>query len=159
KQVLFRQQPWPRMFQLRSSKNGDAKRLREAIKLSLDCGLLAMRPCWLVNPAAASQLFPLKPNLFDLVIFDEASQCPVEQALPAIFRGKTLVVAGDEKQLPPTSFFASSLASDQADELDEEGEATSESVLTPQRRLQRASAAYLMQVEDLLEASRGCLSQ
>ena len=42
----------------------------------------------------------------DLVIFDEASQCPIEQAMPAIYRGKSLIVSGDEKQLPPTDFFS-----------------------------------------------------
>lgn len=67
--------------------------------------LLKLVPCWLCTPEAVSAIFPEIQGLFDLVIFDEASQCPVENALPAIYRGKKLVVAGDEKQLPPTSFF------------------------------------------------------
>ncbi|MEK5645956.1 hypothetical protein BK138_34435 [Paenibacillus rhizosphaerae] len=62
-------------------------------------------PCWLCTPEAVSAIFPLAKNLFDLVIFDEASQCPVENAIPAIYRAKQLVVAGDEKQLPPSNFF------------------------------------------------------
>ncbi len=104
-QIEKRDAPWDRIFQLNKSKFGDAKRLREAIALSLPEGLLAMRPCWLVNPSTAAEIFPLEPGLFDLVIFDEASQCPVEHAVPAVFRGKAIVVSGDEKQLPPTIFF------------------------------------------------------
>ncbi len=74
-----------------------------------------MRPCWLVNSATAQEIFPLERGLFDVVIFDEASQCPVEQAVPVVYRGKAVVVSGDEKQLPPTSFFSSSWADGQAD--------------------------------------------
>lgn len=66
-------------------------------------------PVWLVSPEAISDVFPLKKGLFDVVIFDEASQCPVEYALPAIFRGKQVVVAGDEKQLPPSQLFEASI--------------------------------------------------
>jgi len=57
------------------------------------------------------------------VIFDEASQIPVEEAVPALFRGPQAIVVGDEMQLPPTSFFASSRdAGDDTVEVDEEGE-------------------------------------
>jgi len=159
-QVKHRDAPWKRMFQLRRSKYGDAKRLREAVNLSLDHGLLAMRPCWLVNPATAAELFPLKPGLFDLVIFDEASQCPLEQAVPAIFRGNTVVVSGDEKQLPPTSFFSSSWTQGQTDgdEHDEEEEAT-ETVVAREQQMQTLSVEYLLQVEDLLAAAIGSLPE
>ncbi len=67
--------------------------------------VLTLLPCWLCTPDAVSAIFPASAGLFDLVIFDEASQCPVENAIPAIFRGKQVVVAGDEKQLPPTQLF------------------------------------------------------
>lgn len=74
--------------------------------------LLKLVPCWLCTPEAVSAIFPEIAELFDLVIFDEASQCPIENALPSIYRGKKLVVAGDEKQLPPTSFFQKSTEDD-----------------------------------------------
>src|SRR5207244_13268739 len=77
RQLRYRDQPWKRIFQLRSSKNGESKRLREVVKLGLPSGLLSMRPCWLVNPRVAAEIFPLQGGLFDLVIFDEASQCPI----------------------------------------------------------------------------------
>jgi superfamily I DNA and/or RNA helicase len=61
-------------------------------------------PVWLLSPETMAILFPREP-LFDLVVFDEASQCTVESGLPVLLRAKRVVVAGDEKQMPPTSFF------------------------------------------------------
>jgi len=67
--------------------------------------VLTLVPCWLCTPEAVSAIFPSVSGLFDLVIFDEASQCPVENGIPAIYRAKQVVVAGDEKQLPPNNLF------------------------------------------------------
>lgn len=61
-------------------------------------------PCWLGSPETVSAVFPTD-QVFDLVIFDEASQCPVERGLPAMLRGKQIVVAGDSKQLRPSDFY------------------------------------------------------
>ncbi len=62
-------------------------------------------PCMLMSPISVAQYIdPSFPN-FDLVIFDEASQLPTCRAVGAIARGDNLVVVGDPKQLPPTSFF------------------------------------------------------
>lgn len=90
-----------------------ARRLREFIELGAGLGLMKLRPVWLMNPDVASRVLPLKPGLFDTVIYDEASQMPVEFALPTLFRGKVTVVSGDEKQMPPTAFFASKIESDE----------------------------------------------
>lgn len=66
--------------------------------------VLALKPCFLMSPMSVSQF--LAPDMvFDLVVFDEASQLPTEDAIAAICRGKQLVVVGDPKQLPPTNFF------------------------------------------------------
>lgn len=83
------------------------KRQRWSVrKLAADLGSEVFRllPCWLASPETVSALFPLMQG-FDLVIFDEASQCPVERGLPAMLRGKQVVVAGDSKQLRPTDFY------------------------------------------------------
>lgn len=64
-----------------------------------------LAPCWLTSPEAVSDIFPLSEGLFDLVIFDEASQLAVERSVPACYRGKHVVIAGDEKQLPPFDLF------------------------------------------------------
>lgn len=61
-------------------------------------------PCWLASPETVSALFPIAQR-FDLVIFDEASQCQVERGLPAMLRGKQVVIAGDSKQLRPSDFY------------------------------------------------------
>jgi len=58
---------------------------------------------WLLTPDAVSEILPLRMGLFDLVIFDEASQMYVERGIPAIYRAKRAVVAGDHKQLRPSS--------------------------------------------------------
>lgn len=64
-------------------------------------------PCMLMSPISVAQYIDLEGEKFDLVIFDEASQMPTCEAVGAIARGKALVVVGDPKQMPPTSFFAS----------------------------------------------------
>ena len=70
--------------------------------------LVKLKPCLLMSPISVSQFLP-PDNKFDVVLFDEASQLVPEDAIGAIYRGKTLVVAGDNKQLPPTSFFQKNL--------------------------------------------------
>lgn len=67
--------------------------------------LLALKPVWAMSPLVVSQVLPAD-RLFDVVIFDEASQIPVADAVPSLMRGNRTVVAGDPRQLPPTSFFA-----------------------------------------------------
>lgn len=69
-------------------------------------------PCWLASPETVSALFPLAQS-FDLVIFDEASQCQVERGLPAMLRGKQVVIAGDSKQLRPSDFYQVKWESDE----------------------------------------------
>jgi len=61
-------------------------------------------PCWMVSPESASAIFPMN-EVFDLVIFDEASQCYAERGLPAMYRGKQVVVTGDDKQLKPNDLY------------------------------------------------------
>lgn len=67
-----------------------------------------LKPCLLMSPLSVAQYLDARHAQFDLVVFDEASQIPVWDAVGVIARGKQLVVVGDPKQLPPTSFFAKS---------------------------------------------------
>jgi hypothetical protein len=63
-----------------------------------------IKPCLMMSPLSVSHF--LTPDVrFDLVVFDEASQVPPEDAVNCIYRGRQLIVAGDPKQLPPTDFF------------------------------------------------------
>ncbi|WP_434660728.1 DUF3320 domain-containing protein [Paraburkholderia sp. A3BS-1L] len=67
-----------------------------------------LKPCLLMSPLSVAQYLDASHAQFDVVIFDEASQIPVWDAVGAIARGKQLVCVGDPKQLPPTSFFSRS---------------------------------------------------
>ena len=67
--------------------------------------LFKLFPCWLLSPENVSTILPLTRNMFDVVLFDEASQIFIENTIPSIFRGRHIVVAGDAKQLRPTTTF------------------------------------------------------
>jgi primosomal replication protein N'' len=149
---------WAAVFKLRSGAKGPAMRLREAVAASCDHGLLDLRPCWLTNPAAAAQILPRRGELFDLVIFDEASQCPLEQAIPSLFRGRRALIAGDQKQLPPTSFF-SSAADDEEEAAIEGAEAHDEAVPDSAALLDRIGAEHVAGSEDLLTAVVGVMPE
>jgi predicted DNA-binding WGR domain protein len=82
-----------------------------------------LKPVWLMSPLSVSDTLPLDADHFDVVIFDEASQITLEEAVPSIFRARQAIVVGDEMQLPPTNFFVSQRP-DEGDELtfEENGE-------------------------------------
>lgn len=77
-----------------------------------------LKPVWLMSPLSVSDTLPLDTDLFDAVIFDEASQIPVEEAVPALYRAPQVIIVGDEMQLPPTNFF--SARGDDATEIETE---------------------------------------
>lgn len=148
------------------------KRLRQVFKIGSELGLLHLKPVWLVNPDVASRMLPLLPGLFDVAIFDEASQMRVVNALPALFRAKRCVVSGDEKQLPPTSFFGSRAdvaADDSGDDgatehgdIDNETDATDEDAEAAPRldpRALQVAERHIKDCEDLLALSRGHLPE
>jgi hypothetical protein len=92
--------------------------------------LSRLKPCLLMSPMSVSQFLPSELMKFDVILFDEASQIVPEDAIGTIYRGKTIVVAGDNKQLPPTSFFQKSLLEDiDWDEVSDEDVEVFDSVL------------------------------
>ena len=72
--------------------------------------LLALQPCIIATPATVSECLPRDQALFDLLIIDEASQLPPAGAFGSLARAKQVVIVGDPKQLPPTDFFQSQVA-------------------------------------------------
>lgn len=78
--------------------------------------LLELKPCWMMSPLAVAQYIPQGRVEFDLVIIDEASQMPPEDAIGALIRGRQTMIVGDRNQLPPTSFFRKLLEDEEADE-------------------------------------------
>ena len=98
----------------------------------------AIKPCFMMSPLAVSQYLPAGLR-FDVVIFDEASQVTPGDAINCIYRGDALILAGDQKQLPPTNFFAAALTDDE-DEWSEDSDdaADFDSILD----LAKGSGAY-----------------
>ena len=125
--------------------------------------IFQIAPCWLASPESVSKVFPLERNLFDLVIVDEASQLAVERAIPLLYRARHVVIAGDEKQLPPFDLFQIR----EEDELEEDEIVSDEkSLLDLARSMHRVinlSWHYRSQYQDLINFSNhafyeGCLN-
>lgn len=96
------------------SSNGRGVSIRETL-LSYDDIIKKYFPCFLMSPLSAAQYLAVDENggravsKFDLVIFDEASQIPTHEAVGPIARGKSLIVAGDPEQMPPSAYFKAGL--------------------------------------------------
>ena len=74
-----------------------------------------LKPIWMMSPLSVADTLPLEEGLFDVVVFDEASQIPIEDAVPTLYRAPQAIVVGDEMQLPPPSYFGRKLDSDEED--------------------------------------------
>ena len=98
--------------------------------------LADLNPIWLMSPLSVSDTLPLDMGFFDVVIYDEASQIPLEEAIPALYRASQTIVVGDRQQLPPTDFFSSKTTTEDEDgdlepQVDDSGfELDSDSFLT-----------------------------
>ena len=101
-----------RYLQGELKKKRRLRSLRELVERAPEA-VLAAAPCWAMSPLLVSRYLPAAP-LFDVVVYDEASQVTVPDAVPSILRGRQVVVAGDDRQLPPTSVFTKLL--DDADD-------------------------------------------
>ncbi|BDS15262.1 AAA domain-containing protein [Aureispira anguillae] len=97
-------------------------------------------PVLLVSPAVCSAILPLQPNLFDVVIFDEASQLRLEDTFCALMRGRYKVVSGDSQQMPPSDYFQSNTVLIHEQEEEEQ-----------QAALVNESIDFLTSTESLLE--------
>jgi very-short-patch-repair endonuclease len=95
-------------LQREMAKQRNLSPLRRTLR-DAEPAIRAIKPCFLMSPLTVAQYVRGGDPAFDLVIFDEASQLPPEDAVGAIVRGKQLAVVGDPKQLPPTTFFTTSL--------------------------------------------------
>ena len=114
-------------------------------------------PCVLMSPESVARFFPARSGMFDIVVFDEASQIRVADAVGAMGRGRSVVVVGDSKQMPPTSF--AEVNTDADSELDNSSDIVvdEESILTEcvQARVPRKwlSWHYRSQDESLIAFS------
>jgi very-short-patch-repair endonuclease len=113
-----------------------------------------LHPVLLSTPEVACALLPLTAGLFDLVIVDEASQMFVAEALPLVFRGKQVMIAGDSKQMPPSDFFTADVGDDgDEDDGDDQvkGDAENNQILEP-------TLIPALDGESILEAAESALA-
>ena len=100
------------------SNNGRGMTIRRLFEQAPDI-LAEFCPCMLMSPMSVAQFLEVKKDMFDLVIFDEASQIPTNEAVGAISRGKAIVIVGDTKQMPPTTFFTANKTTEEEFEVDD----------------------------------------
>ena len=98
------------------TKKKQHKPLRQLLQ-EIPSVVLRLTPCLLMSPLSIAQYLSAEASNFDLVVFDEASQIPVWDAIGAMARGKQVVMVGDPKQLPPTNFFGRSEGTDGNDDV------------------------------------------
>lgn len=93
------------LYNKRSSNRFKRLSLRQIVQY--DANLFTnFFPIILTSPDVASNLFKGMNGYFDIVMFDEASQLRLEDNLPAILKGKQIIIAGDEHQMPPSNYFS-----------------------------------------------------
>ncbi|MCL2570089.1 MAG: AAA domain-containing protein [Firmicutes bacterium] len=102
--VLYKSTPENKNFFYQINKQQHLWTIRKLMETYSEL-MLTLFPCWLVSPENVSTIMPLKENLFDLILFDEASQIFIESTIPTIYRGRHIAIAGDNKQLRPTALF------------------------------------------------------
>ena len=92
------------LFNKRGSKGERRNSLRKIIKTDFQL-FTNMFPVLMVSPSVCSSIIPLEEGIFDVIIFDEASQLRIEDTFPALVRGKIKIISGDSQQMPPSNFF------------------------------------------------------
>ncbi|QZY51764.1 DUF3320 domain-containing protein [Leucobacter tenebrionis] len=92
--------------------------------------ILQISPCVLMSPESVARFFPAKSDMFDIVVFDEASQIRVADSVGAMGRGRSVVVVGDSRQMPPTNFAEPQIHEGDSQVEDGETVVDEESILT-----------------------------
>lgn len=108
-----------RVILMRAEKTGMKGTTLRGLFAQIPNVLKACCPCMLMSPTSVSQFLDIDMEKFDLVIFDEASQVPTCKAVGSIVRGKNVIIVGDPKQLPPTTFFSSDYKDDEHYEVED----------------------------------------
>lgn len=110
------------------SKKRKVKTIRELVGNYFEL-LRTLYPIWMLTPEVVSDILPLQEDLFDIVIFDEASQMYLEKAIPSLYRAKNAIVAGDDKQLRPSNFFETGYITDETEDILDETTGKNSSLL------------------------------
>lgn len=103
-----------RLYNIRGSKGQRRNSLKQIV--ATDPSLyLSLFPVTLCTPETASILFQGAEGIFDVVVMDEASQLKVEEVYAAMFKGRSVVIAGDQHQMPPSNWFESAIEEESGD--------------------------------------------
>lgn len=135
------------VYNLRGNTGGRRTPLRQIFEADPEL-FTAFYPVLLVNPSVCASMLPLKPHLFDVVIFDEASQLRLEDTFSALMRGNYKVVSGDSQQMPPSSYFQTAKVILEQEEMILDDQQDPESW-----ELENEAIDYLSSSESLLEYS------
>jgi len=142
----------PKLYNKRGSKGNRRNSLRKIARKSFK-SLTAYFPVMMVSPSVCASMFELEPDLFDYVIFDEASQLKVEESLSTLIRGERKIVSGDKNQMPPSYWFTKVGGAD--DEIEDEEDF--DPYQSWDEELQTASGALdLADSESLLQFAELC---
>jgi very-short-patch-repair endonuclease len=134
------------LFNKKGAKGMRRNSLRTIVKTEFEL-FTDFFPVLLLNPSVCSSILPLEEGIFDLVIFDEASQLRLEDTYAALIRGKAKIVSGDKHQMAPSSYFEGSGAL--LDPVDDEGEDFEEEA-SSERSTMQATQLNLADSESLL---------
>ncbi len=138
------------VYNLRKNNVGPKNSLRKIIEKDFAL-FTSLFPVILTNPVAANAILPLEQGIFNIVIFDEASQLRISDTFTSLIRGQYKIIAGDEHQMPPSNYFQSNaelLEVDNNEDDDDEGDeqavlAEAESLLQYTSDLQNINKSYL----------------
>lgn len=141
------------LFNKRGSRGERRNSLRKIINTDFQL-FTDFFPVVMLSPTVCSSVIPLEEAIFDVVIFDEASQLRLEDTFPALLRGKIKVVSGDSQQMPPSNFFQGGTALLSPTEEDYEEEMTASEIQTSNRNAN--NSLDLADSESLLVYAENC---
>jgi very-short-patch-repair endonuclease len=141
------------LFNKRGSRGERRNSLRKIIKTDFQL-FTDFFPVVMVSPTVCSSIIPLQEAIFDIVIFDEASQLRLEDTFPALLRGKLKIVSGDSQQMPPSSYFQGGNALLSPTEEDFEEEQNHQEIQTSNRNAN--NSLDLADSESLLVYAENC---
>ncbi|MBS4028378.1 MAG: hypothetical protein KGZ58_07050 [Ignavibacteriales bacterium] len=143
------------LFNKRGSRGERRNSLRKIITTDFQL-FTDFFPVVMLSPTVCSSVIPLAEGIFDVVIFDEASQLRLEDTFPALLRGKIKVVSGDSQQMPPSNFFQGGTALLSPTEEDYEEEQTASESQTPTSNRNANNSLDLADSESLLVYAENC---
>lgn len=133
------------LYNFRRNNFGPKNSLRKIIDTDFEL-FTTLFPVILTNPSVVNAIFPLKQGLFKIVIFDEASQLRISDTFTSLIRGQFKIIAGDEHQMPPSSYFEST-----SDFMDIEGNETEEAYNEKDEQRELSESESLLQYASNLQ--------